>query len=544
MTVSMPVDMSNRVWPFSGGSARDLGVGGQAVSTPLRPAAANEVIARIDAVCICSSDLKIMRMGAQHPLFTGRDLMQSPLVLGHEVALTICDVGDNWRDTYAPGQRLGLQPAIIRDGRRTTIGIDLPGGFAQYIVLDDHVLGGPEPYVFAVPDDVSAASIAMLEPYACVEAAYRPNCRTSLLAGGRLLVVGGTRADAMTMTVDVAIAEAVLLSPPPGLRAWAMDHASTVSIVTTLDKRDHTSFDDIIVCGVFDADRVQAVLPYLADRGMLTIAAPDDSDSPVTVDPARIHYKEISIIGTASPKIETAFGVANNRFDLAAGGTTLILGAGGAMGRIHLHRALEIPDGPRCVIATSRKGARLNALRRDFGPVAVRQGRALLVVADDSLDALLAEIAPDGCDDVVVVVPDASAVGRGVSVLRLNGMLVIFAGMPFGGGCALPLGHVAASGARFTGSTGCTVADQQAILARVQAGSLDLSGNLEAVAGFDALPEAVASVEAGLVSGKIAIFPGVPNLKLTPVAALHPDARAGQPRWTLSDERQLSQRLD
>jgi L-sorbose 1-phosphate reductase len=535
-----PSGISNFVWPFGGGGVRDLGVGGRPLAVPLRPAAAHEVVARIDAVCICSSDLKIMRMGAQHPLFSGRDLVQSPLVLGHEVALTVCDVGDNWRDTYHLGQRLGLQPAIMRDGRRMTIGIDLPGGFAQYIVLDDHVLGGAEPYVFAVPDAVSAASIAMLEPYACVEAAYRPNCRTSLLPGGRLLVVGGAQCEAMILAADVSVNEAVLLSPPAEVRAWAMAHAAKVWVVDRLDPVGDAAFDDIIVCGSFDADRVQALLPRLADRGMLAIIAPEDNDRTVRVDPARIHYKEISIVGAPGPLIDAAFGAANSRFDLAPGGTTLILGAGGAMGRIHLHRALEIAEGPRRVIATSRKGARLDALRRDFGPLATEQGRVLHVVADDELDALLADIAPDGCEDVVVVVPDAAAVERGASYMRANGMLVIFAGMPFGGTCPMPLGHVAHAGARFTGSTGCTVADQQAILARVMAGSLDLSGNLEAVAGFDALPEAVAAVEAGIMSGKIAIYPAVPDLKLTAVTALHARTVSGQPRWTLSDERNLS----
>jgi D-arabinose 1-dehydrogenase-like Zn-dependent alcohol dehydrogenase len=535
-----PAGMANGVWPFRGGGVSDLGVDGQPVETPLLRASADQIVARVDAVGICSSDVKIMRMGSRHPLLSQRDLARYPLVLGHELALTVWDVGKDWGGVYKAGQRLGLQPAIIRDGQRTTIGIDLPGGFAQFITLDDHVLGGDEPYVFAVPDDVSAAAVALLEPYACVEAAYRPNCRTTLLADGRLLVVGTPASASMTMHLDVGIAEAVLLSPPPAIADWAVAHAGQVRTVADLAGLAEGVFDDILLLGSFEPGLIEALLPRLADRGMLTIVSPDATGEAVTVDPARIHYKEISIVGCSGPRVEEAFGISRNRFDLSPGGTTLILGAGGAMGRIHLHRALGMREGPRRIIATSRTSARVEALRRDFGPLAEREGRELALVLDHELDACMATLAPAGCDDVVVVVPDVASVERGATFMRPSGMLVIFAGMPFGSACRLPIGGVAAFGARFTGSTGCTVADQKAVLARVIDGSLDLSCNLESVAGFGSLPEAVALVEAGYVCGKIVVFPALPALKLTAVAALTEGMPREAARWTLADERSLA----
>lgn len=530
----------NRSWPFRGGEARDIGVDRAPVAAPLEGARPDEVIARVDAVCICSSDIKLIRMGANHPLFAARDLSREPLILGHEMALTVHEVGENWRHLYYPGQRLGLQPAITLDGKRTTIGIDRPGAFCQYLRLPAEILSGDVPYVFDVPEALSAAEVAMLEPYSCVEAAYRANSRITLKGGGRLLVICTEGAEAATLDLEIQVSETVLVNAPPALAEWADAHAAQTVRLAADEALPDGSFDDIILCGTYDPSLVEAMLGRLADGGLLAIIASDADGAGVAVDAARIHYRQISIVGAPGPSIEDAFSPQRNRFELLKDGVLLVLGAGGAMGRIHLHRAIEMEDGPRTIIATSRQGARLEALARDFGPLAQARNKRLVVVADNDVTERIAAIAPDGCDDVAVVAPDAVTVERGAGFMRPGGLLVIFAGMPFGQPCRLPLGRVASHGARFTGSTGSAVADQLRVLDRVLAGRLDLASNLEAVSGFRHLPEAVEAVSAGRVSGKVAIYPFVEDLPMTPVAQLVPAHRAAGARWTLADEESLA----
>ena len=74
------------------------------------------------------------------------------------------------------------------------------------------------------------------------------------------------------------------------------------------------------------------------------------------------------------------------------------------------------------------------------------------------------------------------------------------------------------------------------MLDHVLAGRLDLANNLEAVSGFRHLPEALEAVSSGRVSGKIAIYPFVDDLPMTPVSRL---VAAGQ-SWTLADEARLA----
>jgi len=531
----------NRLWPFAGGDIGDIGVDGRYVEEAQAKAGPDEVVARIDAVCICSSDIKIIRMGAAHPLFADRDLKRAPAVLGHEMALTVCDVGEHWRGRFQPGDRLGVQPAITVEGVRRTVGMDLPGAFAQYIRLDARVLAGSGPYVFPVPPGISAATVAMLEPYSCVEAAYRPNCRTTLSAGGSLLVVGAEGADAIALDMACPDAAAVTIVGGDILRAWA--GSRPIVAFDTLDAffdapAGGPSYDDILVLGRPDVFAIERLAPRLAKGGLMALVGTSTGDAPVTVDAARIHYHELSFLGAPGPSLAEAFAPSRHRFAPLSGGTMLILGAGGAMGRIHVHRAIELPDGPATIIAASRKPGRCDSLEADFGALARRHGKRLIVIRDDAVEETVARLTPGGCDDVVVVAPEVAAIERGAGMMKPDGMIVLFAGMPFGKACRLPLGLVASHGARFTGSTGSKVADQLAVLDGVVAGSLDLSGNLEAVAGFAALPDALKAVSEGRVSGKIAIYPSRLDLPVTPISSLRPAATDGE-RWNLDDERDL-----
>ncbi|HEX2529713.1 MAG TPA: alcohol dehydrogenase catalytic domain-containing protein [Geminicoccus sp.] len=531
-----------RTWPFAGGDIRDIGVEGRFVEQSLELPGPDEIIARVDAVCICSSDVKVIRMGTAHPLLAGRELAKDPAVLGHEMALTVLAVGERWRDQYRPGERLGLQPAILVKGSRQTIGMDLPGAFGQHIRLDARTLGGEQPYVFRVPDDVSAATVAMLEPYSCVEAAYRPNCRTTLKPGGRLLLVTGQDGGGIDLDMALPSSSVDLIAPDAKVLAWATpsQRVTTHAALEALPASgEGDGFDDIIIRGQVGQAALERLIALLAKEGMLVLVG-DQPREGVAVDAARIHYHALSLVGAPGPSLAEAFSPVRNRFELKPGGIMLILGAGGAMGRIHTHRAIEMGDGPQTIIAASRKASRCQALLDDFGGLASRCGKKLVVVEDQDVEQTVRDLAPKGCDDVVVVAPDIGLIERGAGLMAPDGMLVLFSGMPFGKPCRLPIGRIATHGARFTGSTGSAVNDQLAVLGRVMNGTLDMSGNLEAVGGLAALPDALEAVTEGRVSGKIAIYPGNLDLPLTPIRHLIPSTAKGQ--WTRADEEQLLER--
>ena len=479
---------------------------------PLSPPAPGEVIARVEAVSICSSDIKAVRMGVDHPLLAQAD-NGGDTVLGHEVSLRVEVVGSSQRDRFRPGQRLGLQPAMRVGGKRKTIGFDVPGGFAQYLRLDADALHAN---VFDVPEGLTAAEIALLEPYGCVERAYRPNTRQELQSEGSALIVLGPNCQAFIASRPLrwprtVVVESAESSLPANL-------GSADLRVNSLAELGNETFDDIIALGELNADELARLPGLLGEAGMLLQARRSAAD-PVPVDAARIHYDAISLVGTTSPDFLDALAPQRQRFDVKPQGTVLVHGAGGAMGRIHVHRLLQLEDGPSTVIATSRSQRRQSDLEVDFAALAKARGKRLVVVQAANAAAAVAREAPLGLDDAVVVVPEPAAVADAAGWLAPGGLLAVFAGFAYGNPVPLDLAGVAVSGKRFTGSTGCSVDDMKDVLGRAERGELDLLANLKAIGGLRELPRALEAVDRGEVSGKIVIYPQAPETPFRRLAA-------------------------
>ncbi len=513
----------NLRWAHRGGSFDQL-LAADPEAVPLAPPAPAEVIARVEAVSICSSDIKVVRMGSDHPLLAKAE-GGGDTVLGHEMSLRVHDVGSAQAHRFRKGQRLGLQPAMRIDGKRRIIGFDVPGGFAQYLRLGPEALTD---YVFDVPEELTAAEISLLEPYGCVERAYRVNARQDLYPEGSALVVLGQGAERYGASHPLRWRRIVVIAPaetplPSFLGPVEMRGTSLAEV-------SGSRFDDIIALGELDAVDLEALPPLLAEGGML-LQARQTSVGPIPLDAARIHYDALSFVGTTDVDILLALLPVHQRFDVKPGGIALVHGAGGAMGRIHVHRLLQLDNGPRTVIATSRKGRRITDLQTDFSALATAAGKKLIVVESENLAKLISVAAPSGLDDAVVVAPDSEAVADVVHCLAPDGLLAVFAGFPYGKMVPFDLSSVATTGQRITGSTGCSVQDMKDVLARVLAGDLDLSANLKAVAGLKALPQALDAVNRGTVSGKIVIYPQAPELPFQLIAN----------GWQAADERGLTE---
>jgi threonine dehydrogenase-like Zn-dependent dehydrogenase len=536
-------------WPFRGRGLASLGVDGQPVVEPMPACGPEQVLVRVDALGLCASDAKMVRMGQDYPLFFPRDFDRHPARLGHEAALTVIEVGERWRSHFEPGQRLGVQANVYNHGLRTIFGVNLPGAMAQYLTLDEAVLAGDEgSYVFPVPDSLTYVDIALLEPWSCVDVAYTPVRRLELKRGGALWICGRPGGpDDYVMSRPLPSARAVLTDVPARLAAWVK--AQPVETVEG-EPVPAEHFDDIILLDPERAGRVAQAAEQLAHAGMLTLVTRQPLDAPVDIDVGRLHYEPLSVVGCTGPDIATAYGVARNRSELRTGGVTLIVGAGGTLGRIHTQRALQLPDGPAAVIVTNRGQERLRRLAEDFGPRAAAAGRELVAVSpaaepgrlEREIDRLTGG---RGCDDVVVVVPDAAVIAQAARHMAPDGMLVVFAGLPVGSKAPLPLDWVALHGAQFTGTSGSTLADELDLLGKVGAGILSPSGALAAIGGMRAMAAGVEAVMTHVYPGKVVIFPQLVDLSLLALPELH----AGLPSvavhlgpgdtWTAAAERAL-----
>ena len=92
-----PIGNTNRLWPLYGAGLENLGQDGQPIEVPAPTYGPDELLIRHDAIGLCFSDTKVIKQGPNHPRI-GRDMVKEPVVLGHEVSLTVVGVGENLRD--------------------------------------------------------------------------------------------------------------------------------------------------------------------------------------------------------------------------------------------------------------------------------------------------------------------------------------------------------------------------------------------------------------------------------------------------------------
>ncbi|MGA2379057.1 MAG: zinc-binding dehydrogenase [Spirochaetia bacterium] len=150
-------------------------------SVPTPHPGPRQLLARVDAAGICSSLLKIIDQGPNHPMLFGWDVTKHPLILGDEGSITLVEIGEQVRGRYQLGQRYVIQAAVdhgpinhperYRDnGRgieRLGVGYTLPGHLAEYMLVTEEILEAqcllplqdrPLPYAHA----------ALSEPLACI----------------------------------------------------------------------------------------------------------------------------------------------------------------------------------------------------------------------------------------------------------------------------------------------------------------------------------------------------------------------------------------
>jgi len=143
-----------------------------------------ELLVRVVASGICGSDV-----------MEWYRLDRAPLVLGHEIAGEVVEVGEGV-ETYKVGNRVTVahhvpcntchyclngNPTVCDTLRRTNFD---PGGFAEYVRLPSINV---ERGVFLLPDDVSYEDATFVEPLACV---LRGQRRAYLQPGKTVLVIG------------------------------------------------------------------------------------------------------------------------------------------------------------------------------------------------------------------------------------------------------------------------------------------------------------------------------------------------------------------
>ena len=542
--LTLPENTRNMGWNTYGMGLEAVGRDGAPEPMPIPSPGPGQMLVRVDAVGLCFSDVKLIRLGGDHPKLYGRDLSVEPTRLGHEASVTVIEVGEELADTYQPGQRLAIQPDIHQDGMSTAYGYTIPGGLIQYHLIGPEVLDGDEgAYVIPVTDEIGYASAALSEPWACVEAAYTQRRRLSPLDGGSRWIIAdpsneteydfGASLSAAGSIVATGASDALKaqITAAAGDVAVSFEDEISAADVAAFGER-HTGedgFDDIIMLAPSSAELVTEVAKLIAFRGTMNMVADTALDGEPDIDFGRLHYHYTAYVGTNGTAIEAAYGEDRNRADFRPGGVAAYVGAAGPMGQMHIQRSIEMEDGPDTLVCIDLDQDRMQVLIDTLTPLADAKGKKMVIVdpnKDDARTIIDGLTDGRGADDVIVSVPVAVVMSDAGKLMADDGMLVFFAGIANGTYGPLDMSQVYLSNAQFTGTSGSSVADQASVIEKAIAGSLTPSLNLAAIGGIEAGQDGIKAVMEGTFAGKTLIFPnvsGVPLSSLKGLADVAPD---------------------
>jgi threonine dehydrogenase-like Zn-dependent dehydrogenase len=488
-----PLPAQYRSWQVFGAGLENVGRDGKPVTLDLREPKDNEILLRVDVLGLCLSDMKIIAQGGNHPRLRGRDLSSDPTVLGHECAATVVKVGKNWQGKFTVGERFIVQADIYYKGVGYAFGYMIPGGLAEYAYLDERALDGDEGcYLLPVQPDTGYSQSALAEPWACVEMSYNLEDR---------------------ITPDGA-AKLVVVDEIPDMCRARFPEAKFVP--RSLEGLGDELFDDILVPNPTPA-LVEALAGKLKPKGTMFLVGDPAETGDVTLDIGAIHYEYKRFLGGGSKVDEVT--EANRRNDLLPGGSALFIGAGGPMGQMHVQRALEKADGPGLVVVTDLDRGRLDHLVQRFTPLAEARGVRFITLASpefespQAMNARIAELAPNGYNDIVVLAPVPALVRQAVLFAADHAFVNVFAGLGIGTMAPIPLEKLC-RGVKIIGCSGSRIRDLRKVLELVEAGKLDSNRSVAAIGGLAAAQKGLAAVKNATYPGKTIIYTQIPDLPL------------------------------
>jgi threonine dehydrogenase-like Zn-dependent dehydrogenase len=337
-TPSIPAEMRAIVLDGRGFSHLALRV----VPTP-RPGP-QQMLARVDAAGVCTSLIKIIEQGPDHPTIYDWDVSRFPLILGDEGSVTLVEVGSELRERYRPGERYVIQPAVdsapinyrerYRDNARgisrVAVGYTLPGHLSEYVLIGEEVLAAK--CLLPLPDaTLPYAHAALSEPFSCAISAQdhhlhltqaSPLAPRSVVKGlkpGGVTVILGTGAmgrmhvaSAMSYRPRAILAADLVESRLEVVRKLFAARAAELGIAlrtlnparedlkqTVNELTEYAGADDVIVA--VGARQVIEEAQTVVGRGSVLdlFGGLKKGEDVVGIETSIVHYKEINITGSS-----------------------------------------------------------------------------------------------------------------------------------------------------------------------------------------------------------------------------------------------------
>jgi threonine dehydrogenase-like Zn-dependent dehydrogenase len=495
-----------------------------------------QLLVQVEAVGVCFSDTKLLHAFSGHPrknvVLGGIEPGvlaeipsyvpgEAPTVPGHEVACRIVAVGSDVR-RHRTGERCLVQtdyrhlPTVQANA---AFGYNFEGGLQEYVLLDERMIlepGTGERFLIPVAEGPGASAVALLEPWACVEASYVYRERRELRRDGRLLVVAdeGRGVDGLWTLVSQSRPAALTAVVASDTQWTALAALDLPAAACGIDEMPRESFDDIVYFGA-DPVTIERLQEALAPRGVFNVVTGGHLvGRPIAVDVGRVHYDLVRWIGTHGTDAADAYRTVPDDGELLPDDRVLVVGAAGPMGLMHVVRAAAGGVPGITIVGADIDDARLAHLAHTVSPIADAHAVPLELV--NSRETPL----EPGFTYAAVLVPAPSLVTQAVQLAAERCRINLFAGFAVHTRADIDLDRYIDTRCYLLGTSGSVIGDMRAVLAKLERGELDTNISVDAVSGMEGVGDALAAVEARTSGGKIVVYPSLHDLGLVRLSDL------------------------
>lgn len=496
-----------------------------------------QILLKIKAVGLCFSDLKLLKQFSDHPrkgeILDGLDsntLMEipsykpgiNPTVPGHEAFGEIVAVGEKVA-RHKVGQTVLVQADyrwLPTGGSNAAFGYNIEGGLQNFVILDERVILDPisgESCLIQVDNDkLSFSSIALVEPWACVESSFLTSERRTIKSGGRLLIVAADdrkiKGVKESFAPDSNPMEIVGVCSEQSLANSELGYTLKVDEIEALEDE---SFDDIIYFG-HDKAVIDLLNDKLATGGIINVVLNGSAiGQDVSVGVGRVHYGMTRWIGTTSDNAADSYKNIPATGEIRPGDKALIIGAAGPMGQMHTIRLLSCGVSGISVTGTDFDDDRLAALAAKADILASRRGVTLNLVNPKTKP-----LTGEKFTYIDIMAPVGPVVAAAIKDTGEGAVINIFAGIPAGVKQGIDLDTYIRNRCFMFGTSGSRVSDMMIVLNKVLTGQLDTDSSVDAVSGMVGAIDGIRAVENRLLSGKIVVYPQLPDMPLTTLVQL------------------------
>ncbi len=294
----------------------------------------NEILAKVVCDSLCMSSYKAANQGTDHKRIP-KDADVNPVIIGHEFAGELIEIGSKWKGQFKVGDKFSIQPAInYPDGPVGILGAPgysyrFIGGDATYVIIPNEVMemGCLLPYT---GEGYYPASLS--EPLSCVIGAVHANYHTNpgsyihqmdIVEGGKMALLAAVgpmglaainyilnredRKPSLLVVTDIDQARldraaglyTVELASSKGIELRYINTARFDNPVEELKSISGEGFNDVFVFAPVASviEQADAILAF--DGCMNFFSGPSDPQFKGTMNFYNVHYNYTHLVGTS-----------------------------------------------------------------------------------------------------------------------------------------------------------------------------------------------------------------------------------------------------